>query len=419
MKYINAGLAFVVLLLLNSCYDNRIDITVPQSPDGGNFINETYPLSQGIKQELEGVYTVTAGSDMFGSTVIMMIAGDRMSIYTNKQVGYFVLRSGSLDSVVFFDGYWRRQTSTETGLARFYVAKGEGGKYLFGDTTGGKVIKIRGTYGNESADPSSPILLQYVRPLNPSGVAKHFTILAHHGFQTSDNMPASENSVEIIRILERYGATGVEVDVRLSKDRIPYLYHDEQLNPRLTQRTPLIGASEDYSMAALKTFVRLLHGEQIPTVREALEAVLNDTKLTTVWLDLKTTDVQIIKEVIPIQQDILRKAQAMGRTLEIFIGLPTDSHISEFMNIAGHDTIPSLCELELSDVRNVNARVWGPRWTRGLLLDEVDQMHAEGRRVFTWTVTAPEFIQEYLEQGRFDGMISDYPMSVNYILYAN
>ena len=274
-------------------------------------------------------------------------------------------------------------------------------------------------FGDEGSSTISTVVLRYLGPLNPAGVAKNFTILAHHGFQTSDNMPASENSVELIRILERYGATGIEVDVRLSKDRIPYLYHDEQLNPRLVQRTPLIGASEDYTMEALKAFIRLIHGEQIPTVREALEAVLNDTKLNYVWLDLKTTDVQIIKEIVPIQRDILNRAAGMGRNLQVVIGLPTEEHIAEFMEIAGHDTIPSLCELEIDDVRKTNSRVWGPRWTRGLLLPEVDQMHAEGRKVFSWTVSVPGFIESYLRDGRFDGLISDYPSLVNWYLYAN
>jgi glycerophosphoryl diester phosphodiesterase len=172
-------------------------------------------------------------------------------------------------------------------------------------------------------------------------------------------------------------------------------------------------------MEELKTFVRLIRGEQIPTVREALEAVLNDTKLSYVWLDLKTINVQIIKEIIPIQRDILDRAAIMGRNLQIVIGLPTEDHISEFMAIAGHDTIPSLCELSTDEVRQTNARVWGPRWTRGLLLPDVDEMHAEGRKVFSWTVSVPGFIESYLRDGRFDGMISDYPSLVNWYLYAN
>jgi glycerophosphoryl diester phosphodiesterase len=420
MKILSRAACLLAIFVFSSCYNNRLDVLVPELPDDGSIIPDTTPLSASVKSKLEGVYEVVSGTDHFGNTVIMKIGGDRMSIFTNHNFGHVILKSGSLDSVIFFEGYWRYQSSTETGLANFRVAKDEGGRFLFGDTAGfAGPLTIRGVFGDEGSSPAQPVVLRRLRPLNPSGIAKNFTILAHHGFQTSDNMPASENSVEIIRILERFGATGIEVDVRLSKDRIPYLYHDEQLNPRLVQRTPLIGASEDYTMEQLRTFVRLIRGEQIPTVREALEAVLNDTKLSYVWLDLKTTNVQIIKEIIPIQRDILSRAAGMGRNLQIVIGLPTEEHIAEFMAIAGHDTIPSLCELSTDEVRQTNARVWGPRWTRGLLLPEVDEMHSEGRKVWSWTVSVPGFIESYLRDGRFDGMISDYPSLVNWYLYAN
>lgn len=423
MKLLAPFRYLIFAFLLLSCYDNPLDVTVPTFSEGG-FIDQTKPLSQSVKAKIEGVYNVKSGSDRFGDKVVIKIAGDRMSVFMGKNAGYFILKSGSLDSVLFFEGYWRFQTGTETGLARLYIGRDEGGKFLFGDTTSSSVIKLQGNFGDGNSAPTTPVLFEYARPLSPQAVAKKFWAIAHHGFMTSDNMPASENSVEVIRILERYGANAAELDVRLSKDRIPFLYHDNTLNPRLVQRSPLVGSTEEYTMAELKTFVRLLHGEQIPTVEEVLLTVLKETNLKLVWLDLKTTDVEMIKEIVPIQKRVLAMADSMVMvgardSLEIVIGLPTDSHVAEFLALPNYQTIPALCELELSDVRNTGAIIWGPRWTRGLLLDEVTQMHNEGRRVFSWTVSVTGYIQSYLREGQFDGMISDYPSLVNYYRYIN
>ena len=57
-----------------------------------------------------------------------------------------------------------------------------------------------------------------------------------------------------------------------------------------------------------------------------MEYLLEETTIELVWLDMKSAknDFPI---VIPIQQEIIEGAEAMGRKLEIFSGLPT--HVQE------------------------------------------------------------------------------------------
>src|SRR5436190_13489107 len=125
MKALKIIFPLVCSLLIVSCYNDPIDVTVPLFEDGG-FITTTTPLPTNVKTKLEGVYSVVTGSDQFGSTVVMKIAGNRISIFTGKNVGYFILQSGSIDSALYLEGYWRYQVNTETGLVSLSIVKNEG-----------------------------------------------------------------------------------------------------------------------------------------------------------------------------------------------------------------------------------------------------------------------------------------------------
>ena len=117
--------SLLLALLLSAC-TNPADVPIPGFPQGG-ILTQTYPLTAGAKAKLEGVYLVESGADRFGDRVVMKWAGDYLSVFTGKNVGYFVMKGGSLDSVVFLEGYWRYQNSTETGLAQMMVGRDEGG----------------------------------------------------------------------------------------------------------------------------------------------------------------------------------------------------------------------------------------------------------------------------------------------------
>jgi len=410
----------LVIALLGFGCSNESEVLIPKLGDGG-FLAEARPLTPEQKARMDGIYSVTAGSDRFGTSVVLKWAGDNLSIFTGVDVGHFVLLGGHLDTVLVFQGYWRKLVNEETGIAQFYVAREEGGRFILGDTTGspGTAIRMQGGYGDGSAVPSVPLVLEFQRTIAPELLAGDFHILAHRaGGRTSDYLPASENTVEMIRIAEAYGATGIEIDVRLTKDGVPVLYHDGSLNPRLTQKTPLVGGVEDYSYIQLYAAIRLINGERIPTLQEALDAVLDETNLTFVWLDTKTEGRNIVEVMVPIQADILARAQAMGRTLEVRIGMPTQEVYDEVLRYPGYTNLPTLCELSIEQARTVNAGVWAPRWSEGTQNANVAAMHGEGREVFVWTLDVPQYINQFLIEGDFDGFLTNYPSAVAYYYYS-
>ena len=402
------------LLLFYSC-NNEVDITNPVV-DPSDFLSQTTPLTSDSKLVVEGVYDVIEGKELLGDQVVVKNTRDRISIFSGKNGGYVVLESGYLDSVVFFTGYWRYSTNTETGVVSFYIPSDEGGsKIISGDTTA-TTIKFVGEYGTGTGMADKKLVLKFKRDFSQEVKQSDFYILAHRGGgRNSDYLGVSENSLAMINIAERFGATGIEIDARLSKDGVPFIYHDGDINLRLTQKGLIWGAVEDFTWAQLRTLVTLRNGEKIPSLREALEFVLEETNIRAVWLDTK--DVDVIPASIALQQEILQRASMMGRDLKIVIGIPADDVYEEFIAQPGYQDVPSLCELSIDQVRQANSQVWAPRWTQGTQTANVQQMHAEGRLVFTWTLDETNYIEEFINEGEFDGILTNYPTIVSYYHY--
>lgn len=415
MMKIIIGLILSVLFLA-SC-TNEVVVDVPEFSDG-SILDGSIPLTSATKSKIEGVYEVTQGADHFGEQVVIKWSKNLISIFCEKNAAYLILETGSIGDEIHLEGYWRFARGEETGLSRLIITADSGGRELLTDTSQVETILLNGLFGNDNNNPEYAVSFNYKRPISSAAKNKEFFILAHRGGgRTADHLPASENTLEMINLAERYGANGIEIDVKLSEDNVSFLYHDKSINLRLVQKSTIWGPIEDFNFAQLKTLLTLINGEKIPTLRLALEFVLRSTSLEFVWLDMKSTK-NDVAQVAEIQKEILERAEAMGRNLNIYMGLPTDDKVEHFYSYPDWESVPSLNEFEPDDVRATESEVWGPRWTLGLQLDRVEQMHSEGKKVVTWTMDEPPFIKEYLKDGDFDGMVTNYPTLVAYYRYV-
>ncbi|QJW91699.1 glycerophosphodiester phosphodiesterase [Spirosoma taeanense] len=415
--YFLIGCLWLFFLGCRKEYEAPVPYNFANIPGSGQF---TPP----VRQLIEGVYRVTDGSDRFGEQVALKwtytLKGTDtthyLSVFTGKDAAFFNLEgSPQSDSLVLL-GYWRKLINTETGRVRLTVSAKHNGqlqRFRSGRLTEGDTLVIRGVYGEQSAEPTNTLTFTYRRPLN----RKPFDILAHRsGGRTSDLLSVSENTIEIIKLASRLGANGVEMDVRYTKDGVPILYHDNRLNLRLIQKNGLDGPIETYTYQQLSTFVRLINGEKIPTLEEALETVIANTSLDFVWLDTKY--IGPMDKVQAIQQKFRQRALQAGRNVQIVIGLPGPEAIESYQSLPNKDNTPILCELDTAITRGLNARIWAPRWTLGPQTEEVLAMKAEGRTVFVWTLDEPRFIEQFISDGRFDGILSNYSSVVAYYHYA-
>jgi glycerophosphoryl diester phosphodiesterase len=410
IKYLN--ILFFSLIFMFSCSVELTDVVIPDYGQNG-ILSETYPLDDFVKENTEGIYQVTEGKSEFGQQVVLKWSGEYLSIFAGRNAAYMIFKGGSLDSVIIFEGYWRFATGSETGLMSLHIKREEGGSDLVAGRKPKNII-IRGLYGTDTDQPEEPFVLEFEKELKKD--KKDFWIVGHRGGgRNSDRLSVSENSVEIIKQAERLGANSIEIDVKLTKDKVPVLFHDENLSLRLINESYMIGELSNYTFAQLRTFCTLKNGERIPTLMEALDIVIESTKLKLVWLDIKSEG--LIEIVAKVQRDYLEKAQQLGRELEIMIGIPTEDVFDEYLNYEYRGTSPAICELSIDNVRKSDAAIWAPRWSLGIQEAEVSEMHSEKRRAFTWTLDEAKFIKIYLNDGDFDGILTNYPMILAYEYY--
>lgn len=411
-----------VCCLVASC-NSELRIIVPDTELLAPTLQGTSTIPNQARRLLEGVYVVSQGNARFGDTVILKHDRESLSIFCQKNSTYMVCRSGMKDSSILYAGYWRNAQSPQTGLSTLEIHKNDGAREILRSTRPA-TLTIRGAVGGSDALPSEPLVLQYVRPLYERIKEKtngKFWIIAHRGGgRNSDRLPFSENSTELIKFAGKLGANGVEIDVRLTRDGVPVLYHDENLNTRLINGEYMVGAIGNYTYGQLQELCRLKNGERIPTLDDVLRTVVDSTSLTAVWLDIK--EAAEVEMIIPMQKKYIERAQllqAAGKrdSLEIFFGLASDEIYQAFVAHPEHASVPSICELSVRQTQEANSKVFAPRWTLGTLQSEVSRLHAENRRAFVWTLDQPEFIVQFLNEGDYDGILTNYPTVVAYNYY--
>ncbi|MGE5500074.1 MAG: glycerophosphodiester phosphodiesterase [Syntrophothermus sp.] len=374
--------------------------------DSAGIINNANPLPENIRPQLEGIYKITEGNSDFGNYAVVKLIRNHLSVLCSGNNSYFILSSGERDSSLMFDGFWRYSQNTTTGTADLTINKFEGARNLLSGRPAEEII-LKGVYSKDGRS-GLPLKFQYVKPLKNDS---SFYIIAHRGGgRNSDHLPASENSLEILQLAEYYGANSVEIDVQLTKDNIPILFHDEEFTQRLVKGNYLIGSVSSFSFKQIRTFGRLIHDEKIPSLEEALDVILNKTSVKLVWLDVKYPS--SIPFVAPLQKKYNELALARNRNLKILIGLPDEDVLNSYLQYGNTQEHPCLCELDITQVRKAGAGVWAPRFTDGIVKPQILSMQTEQRKVFVWTLDNPGFIHDFVSSKYYDGILSNYPSIV-------
>lgn len=365
---------------------------------------------------MEGVYTVEEGSAMFGQEVVLRWSDRSPSIFCRTNGAFFILIGGAKNDSVIFEGYWRNAYNLQTGKARLTIAPDDGGRDIVKGKPVAAPIIMRGVIGHEGAAASTPVTLRFNRPL-PVDTLKDFFILGHRGGgRNSDFHPFSENSLEMLRFAHRLGCNGVEIDIQLTADDVPILFHDLNFSTRLVKGDHMVGPVVNYTYQQINRFTTLVNGERVPTLEEALKTIDQETSIRFVWVDVKTAET--IPKVVPIIRKALKDAENRKVPLEIVIGLWTQQTYDAYTALPPEDRLPALSELSTDLTSAIDADVWAPRWTLGLQTDEVARMHAEGRRAFVWTLDQEFAIEDFLYDGDYDGILTNYPTVVAWYYYT-
>jgi glycerophosphoryl diester phosphodiesterase len=195
------------------------------------------------------------------------------------------------------------------------------------------------------------------------------TAVAHRG----DPYRVRENTIDsVLAALDR-GADAVEVDVRLTKDGVPVLLHDETLKRLWEHDRPL------RSLSAAE--VRGLTDGRVPTLAEALEATGGEDGGTRLMLDLPgTREVRVARRIV----DVVREHGAQDRVYYC-----ADATAMLAVREADPAAEIALTWTTLAPPRPVLLDAVRPRWLNyrfGLMdQDLADRIHADGHLISVWT----------------------------------
>lgn len=397
---------FLFLVILTSCL-----MHLPTEPE--LYVNDKYSvqLSDSAKSAMNGVYTIDYGKDLFGDEVVGIWKDRKWCMYAKHDVHFSECAGGPIGDLIEINGYIRIVRSGSGQNLNLTISPEEGATDLIQGIILEK-ITIRG-----KASDGTDIVLRKVRSINNNSPAEFYVIAHRGGGRNSERLSRSENSLEMIRYAEILGANGVEIDVKRTRDGHLILFHDETFSPRTVQGAYLLGKVENFDLEQIKIFGQLKYGESIPTLDEALSTIIDETKLSLIWIDLK--DPEIVDAVILAQHNAINYALSIGRDIKILMGIPTDEIFNAYNLSENKNTTPTLVELDANKAKSLQTcEAWAPRWTNGIpsqgLLDE---MHSQNILVFTWTLDVRDYINDFLD-AKVDGILSNYPSLVAGMYYS-
>ncbi|MFO0291718.1 MAG: glycerophosphodiester phosphodiesterase family protein [Rhodospirillales bacterium] len=236
------------------------------------------------------------------------------------------------------------------------------------------------------------------------------TIIGHRGARTN----APENTLAGLRRAHEEGATWVEFDVKLTRDAIPVLIHDETLERTTDGR----GAVREMTLAELgrvdagcpAVFGDRFRGARIPTLEESL-ALLRDLGM---GFNLE------VKPCPGLEAETSRAALAVvARVWPAGAAVPVISSFKRAALEAARLAAPDLPRgylaerLEgdwLGEARALGCATLHPGF-RDLTRAQVETAHAAGLPVLAWTVNDPARAVELRGWG-VDSLITDVPARI-------
>jgi glycerophosphoryl diester phosphodiesterase len=400
-------LHIVLFFLLASC--KRVTIVPPPVNDHPN-LTDTRALSADTMKKMEGIYRLVGGSKELGLRFVCKVSLSRVSFFSEKDGIYIILQHGYKvrDSSIRFSGFWRYTKKKEQGNIVLSIPVADANGLLSGSVNN---LLLQGSVNG------NPISLEFERPFTARAISKNFIVIAHRGVQTDSDPPFAENSLDAVLNVEHYGVNGMEIDVQMTQDHIPICVHDEKINSRTMRTGSLSGKWDDYPFQVISDQVRLVDGQKIPTVEQALNMFIDSTNLTYLWLDIKGNK-DIFKYLEPLVRNAYAKAAAQNRQVVLFAGIPSDEVVEQLHAQPTYAGLPTLFEQELDLVISNGGTYYGPRYSEGLHLEEAAKAHSKGIKVICWTLNKEKFIRKYLAEGAFDGFVTDNPSYVLYNFYT-
>lgn len=231
-------------------------------------------------------------------------------------------------------------------------------------------------------------------------------VIGHRGASGT----APENTLSSIRTAIRHSADFVEVDVRLTKDGIPVIFHDRSLqrttNIPIPRHLHNLTFNEIKHLEAGSWFDRKFSGEKIPTLDELLRCDWSKTGLMLEIKSCKQSAVDVVEAVVgciakqselpplvigsfsvAIVEEILKRRHLLPAGTQVVSILEATKRIEPFVNL----------KVDLLAI-----------WNKLLTPSLVSRLHKENIKVWSFTVNERDEAQSLANMG-IDGLITNFP----------
>lgn len=224
--------------------------------------------------------------------------------------------------------------------------------------------------------------------------------------------------------VEELGYHYLEIDVRLTSDHVPVVFHDANLN----RTTNGDGKVADHTLAEIQAVDAAYHfdPERDFPLRGRGIGVSTLEEIYGTWPDVRLNiDLKGPGEEWAVAE-VIRAFDAEHRTL---IGSFTDRRIARFRRItrgrvavsAGPTTAASMY-LASRTGRTIHRKVQAyqlPFDYRGAKIDDklIDAVHRASAHIHLWTVNEPDDMRRFIDMG-VDGIVTDRPDLLNEVMNA-
>ncbi|PWJ92122.1 glycerophosphoryl diester phosphodiesterase [Oceanotoga teriensis] len=219
-------------------------------------------------------------------------------------------------------------------------------------------------------------------------------ILGHRGYRAK----FTENTLEAFEKAIEFGADGIEYDTRLTKDKVPVVLHDDNLE-RLSGKNIKLS---DITFEELQK-IKLDNGQSVPKIEDVLK-VLDESS----FLNLEVKEVEA---AIP-SYELTKKYNALNRTL--FSSFKVDA-LREIRKIdkdvklgllVDYDSLNNLIDLN-KELNFFSLNLWVDKLNERKLISKafLRKWRKSGMKIYLWTLNNPKDLKTF--KGLYDGIITD------------